>query len=327
MRDFAKPIVVVSKCIEFEPVRYNGQMMPSDLVRSLKPHVQFIPVCPEVEIGLGVPRETLRIVKKDDFLRLVQTATGLDLTDRMKRFSKEFLNSLPEVDGFILKSKSPSSAMKDAKIYPSTKKTSSIGRGPGFFGGAVLSRLGHLAVEDERRLLHSRIKEHFLTKLYTLADFRSVKKSGETNSLIDFQARNKLLFTAYSQKELGLMGRIVAQLRGRAFPEVIAEYQSHLWKALKKPPRRGANNNVLTKAAGYFTNKLSKNEKQFFLEIISKYRAGKFPLSTPLNLLKAWIIRFNEEYLRQQTFFEPYPESLMEPLNASSELEEKDYWK
>ena len=327
MRDFAKPIVVVSKCIEFEPVRYNGQMMPSDLVRSLKPHAQFIPVCPEVEIGLGVPRETLRIVKKDDFLSLVQPATGLDLTDKMKQFSKEFLNNLPEVDGFILKSKSPSSAMKDAKIYPSTEKTSSIGRGPGLFGGAVLSRLGHLAVEDERRLLNTRIKEHFLTKLYTLADFRLVKKSGVTKSLIDFQARNKLLFTAYSQKELGLMGRIVAQLKGRSFPEVIAKYQSHLWKALKKPPRRGANNNVLTKAAGYFTNKLSKNEKQFFLEMVSKYRAGKFPLSTPLNLVKAWIIRFNEEYLRQQTFFEPYPESLMEPLNASSELEEKDYWK
>jgi len=123
------------------------------------------------------------------------------------------------------------------------------------------------------------------------------------------------------------MGRIVAQLKGRSFPEVIAEYQSHLWNALMKPPRRGANNNVLTKAAGYFTNKLSKNEKQFFLEMVSKYRTGKFPLSTPLNLLKAWIIRFNEEYLRQQTFFEPYPESLMEPLNASSDLEEKDYWK
>ena len=327
MRDFTKPRVVVSKCIEFEPARYNGQMMTSDLVRSLKPLVEFIPVCPEVGVGLGVPRDPVRIVKVGDVLRLIQPATGLDLTDRMNRFSKDFLDALPEVDGFILKSKSPSSAMKDAKIYPSTEKVASVGRGPGFFGGAVVDRLGHLAVEDERRLLNSRIKEHFLTKLYTLADFRSVKNSGNINRLIAFQSRNKLLFTAYSQTELRAMGRIVAQPKGRPLQETITEYQSHLWKALQRPPRRGANENVLTKAAGYFTSKLSKNEKTFFLDAVAKYRAGKFPLSTPLNVLKAWIIRFNEEYLMQQTFFEPYPEALMEPLNASAQNREKDYWK
>jgi uncharacterized protein YbgA (DUF1722 family)/uncharacterized protein YbbK (DUF523 family) len=327
MRDFTKPLVVVSKCIEFEPVRWNGQMMPSDLVRSLKSHVQFIPVCPEVGVGLGVPRETLRIVKTGDTLKLIQPATGLDLTDRMKRFSSEFLDALPEVDGFILKSKSPSSAMKDAKIYPSTENVSPVGKGPGFFGGAVVDRFAHLAVEDERRLLNSRIKEHFLTKLYTLADFRSVKNSGSINRLIDFQARNKLLFTAYSQTELQAMGRIVAQPKGRPFQKTITAYQSHLWKALKKPPRRGANENVLTKAAGYFTSKLSKNEKTFFLDAVAKYRAGKFSLSTLLNVLKAWIIRFNEDYLMQQTFFEPHPEALMETENASAHKAEKDYWK
>ncbi|TRO52125.1 DUF1722 domain-containing protein [Candidatus Bathyarchaeota archaeon] len=326
MRDFNKPRVVVSKCIEFEPVRYNGQMMTSDFVRSLKPLVQFIPVCPEVEVGLGVPRETVRIVKGGDALKLIQTVTGLDLTDRMKRFSGEFLDQLREVDGFILKSKSPSSAMKDAKIYPSTEKVAPMGKGPGLFGGAVVERFGHLAVEDEVRLLNSRIRDHFLTKLYTLSDFRTVKKSGLVKKLIDFQARNKLLFTAYSQKELHVMGRIVAQPKGRPFKEIISDYEGHLWKAFKQPPRRGANENVLTKAAGYFTSKLTKNEKTLFLDVVAKYKAGKFPLSTPLNLLKAWIIRFNEEYLIQQTFFEPYPEALME-TDATAQGEEKDYWK
>lgn len=326
MRDFNKPRVVVSKCIEFEPVRYNGQMMTSDFVRSLKPLVQFIPVCPEVEVGLGVPRETVRIVKVGDALKLIQTVTGLDLTDRMKRFSGEFLDQLREVDGFILKSKSPSSAMKDAKIYPSTEKVAPMGKGPGLFGGAVVERFGHLAVEDEVRLLNSRIRDHFLTKLYTLSDFRTVKKSGLVKKLIDFQARNKLLFTAYSQKELHVMGRIVAQPKGRPFKEIISDYEGHLWKAFKQPPRRGANENVLTKAAGYFTSKLTKNEKTLFLDVVAKYKAGKFPLSTPLNLLKAWIIRFNEEYLIQQTFFEPYPEALME-TDATAQGEEKDYWK
>ena len=102
---------------------------------------------------------------------------------------------------------------------------------------------------------------------------------------------------------------------------------NRLGNALRRPPRRGANENVLSKAAGYFTSKLSKNEKAFFLDVLAKYRAGKFPLSTPLSMLKAWIIRFNQEYLMQQTFFEPYPESFMEPLNGGALNKEKDYWK
>lgn len=327
MRDFTKPIVVVSKCIEFEPVRWDGKIIASEFVKNLKPFADFIPVCPEVEIGLGLPRNPIRIVKKGEELRLIQPITGLDFTSKMHQFAESFLDALPDVDGFILKSGSPSSAMKDAKFYPSIEKVSALGKVPGFFGGAVVAKFGVLAVEDELRLLNPRIREHFLTKLYTLADFRAVKKSGSFKNLIDFQSRNKLLFTAYSQVELHSMGRIVAQTKGIAFQKIIAEYQSHLWKALKSPPRRGANENVLTKAAGYFTQKLSKKEKAFFLDTVSKYKAGKLPLSTPLNVLKAWIIRFNEEYLSQQTFFEPYPDLLIEQENMIPNIDEKDYWK
>jgi uncharacterized protein YbgA (DUF1722 family) len=269
----------------------------------------------------------VRIVKKDNELRLLQPATGLDFTEKIQQFADKFLSKLPEVDGFILKSGSPSSALKDAKIYPSIEKVSPIGKGPGFFGGAVAARFGHLAIEDERRLLNPRIKEHFLTKLYTLADFRAVKNSASINRLIDFQSRNKLLFTAYSQKELHAMGRIVAQPKGKPHKEIALEYQNHLWNALKQPPRRGANENVLTKAAGYFTRQLSKNEKTLFLDTVAKYKKGKLPLSTPLNVLKAWIIRFNEEYIMQQTFLEPYPETLMEKENTIPNINEKNYWK
>ncbi|MCW4005080.1 MAG: DUF523 and DUF1722 domain-containing protein [Candidatus Bathyarchaeota archaeon] len=324
--EFARPVVVVSKCIEFERVRWNSEMIASDLVKKLKDYVEFIPVCPEVGIGLSVPREPLRIVKKDSEPRLLQPATGRDFTGAIKQFSAEFLDSLPEVDGFILKSRSPSSAMKDAKIYPSTEKTAAIGRGPGFFGGAVLERFGHLAVEDESRLLNERIKWHFLTKLYTLADFRAVKASGLVKNLVDFQAKNKLLFTAYSQKELHEMGRIVANQKGKSFQETTAQYQQHLYRALQKPPQRGANENVLTKAAGYFTSKLGKEEKAFFLDLTHKYKEGKLELSTPLQVLRSWIIRFKEDYLMAQTFFEPYPQQLTEPQTTQQDIE-KDYWK
>ena len=327
MRKFTIPRVVLSRCIEFEPVRWDGRIIASELVKNLKPHVEFITVCPEVEIGLGIPREPVRIIKKGDKLRLIQPATGYDYTEKMEQFTNVFLSELPEVDGFILKSGSPSSAMKDTKIYPSMEKTAALGRGPGLFGGAVVAKFGHLAVEDEKRLLNPRIREHFLIKLYTLADFRAVKESGSINRLIDFQSHNKLLFTAYSQKELHIMGRIVAHPGSKPFIEVINEYQFHLWNTLKQPPRRGAYENILTKAAGYFTSKLSKNEKNFFLDTVTKYKAGKLPLSTPLNLVRSWIIRFNEEYLLQQTFLEPYPEELITQEATILNTEDKEYWK
>ena len=253
MRDFPKPIVVISKCIEFEPVRWNAQIITSDIVRKLKQYVSFVPICPEIEIGLGVPRETLRIVKKQDQLKLIQSATGIDFTEKICRFSAKFLNSISEVDGFILKSGSPSSAFKDAKIYPSIGKVGAIGRGPGFFGREVLEKYPNLAIEDEKRLINNRIREHFLTKLFTFADFRIVEKSGKINQLIAFQSRNKLLFTAYNQKQLREMGRIASNQKKYSFQKIVQDYKNHLFKAFTRPPKRGSNVNVLTKAAGYFS--------------------------------------------------------------------------
>ncbi len=326
MRVFARPIVVVSKCIEFEPVRWDGRIISSDFVKQLKDYVDFIPVCPEVEIGLGIPREPLRIVKKEEKLHLIQPATGLDLTQQMESFSERFMDSLGDVDGFILKSKSPSSAIKDARIYPSEKRVAAIGQGPGIFGKAILEKFSNKAVEDEKRLLNERIREHFLTKLYTLSDFRKVREAANGNALVDFQGRNKLLLTAYSQIQLHAMGRLVGERKKKPLTETLLEYENYLSAALKRPPKTGANCNVLTKAAGYFTSKLTHEEKAFFLDSVEKYRSGLQPLSAPLSILKSWIIRFKEDYLEKQTFFEPFPEKLR-ILRSDNPEEEKDYWK
>ncbi|HZK60597.1 MAG TPA: DUF523 domain-containing protein [Anaerovoracaceae bacterium] len=186
MREFPKPVVVVSKCITFEPVRWNGQIIAIEFVQKLKPYVTFVPVCPEVEIGLGVPRDHVRIVLLKGEKKLLQPATGLDFTDKMAKFSESFLDSLGAVDGFILKSASPSSGFKNVKVYPSIERVSSIEKAPGFFGGAVLQKFPNLAIEDERRLLNPRIREHFLTKLFTLASFREIKKAGKIRDLSNF---------------------------------------------------------------------------------------------------------------------------------------------
>ena len=327
MRKFPKPTVVVSKCITFEPVRWNAQMIASEFVEKLKPYVDFIPVCPEVEIGLGVPRDPVRIVLVNGENRLLQPSTGLDFTEKMKNFAGTFLKSLTEVDGFILKSGSPSSGFKNVKVYPSIEKVASIGKSPGFFGEAVLQKFPNLAIEDERRLLNPRIKEHFLTKLFTLASFRGVKKSGRVRDLVKFQSDNKYLFTAYNQKELRFLGKIAANQEHKAFDETMKNYETHLYYALARTPSAGANINVMLKIMGYFSHQLSKDEKSFFLSSIEKFRAGRLPMSANLNILKAWIVRFNQEYLSNQTVLEPYPEQLAELETVFSEIDEKDYWK
>jgi uncharacterized protein YbgA (DUF1722 family)/uncharacterized protein YbbK (DUF523 family) len=312
MRAFVTPKVVVSKCIEFEHCRWNGEMIASELVRNLKPLVDFQPICPEYEIGLGVPRDPIKIVLSDDEARLVQPATDRDVSAEMLGFAGRFLDSLSAVDGFILKDRSPSCGIVNVKIYPSKEETPPVGKGAGFFGGEVLKRFPDVATEDEGRLTNFRIREHFLTKLYTTASFRGVKALSTMKDLVQFHTENKFLLMAYNQKELRLMGRIVANLDQRPVDEVILDYEDHLHRTLSRSPRYTSNINVLMHGLGYFSERLSPNERSFFLGTLEQYRAAKVPLSVPLSVLRSWIIRFENDYLLQQTFFEPYPAELME---------------
>jgi uncharacterized protein YbgA (DUF1722 family)/uncharacterized protein YbbK (DUF523 family) len=327
MRNFFKPTVVVSKCITFSQVRWDGSIIASDFVEKLKPHVNFIPVCPEMEIGLGVPRDPIRIVLVNGENRLMQPSTGLDFTERMNTFAETFLNSLEEVDGFILKSGSPSSGFKNVKVYPKLEKSASIGKGPGFFGKAVLQRFPYLAIEDERRLLNPRIKEHFLTKLFTFANFREAKKSGTINDLVRFHSAYKYLLTAYSQKELRILGKIAANQEQKPCNEIFSTYETHLQRAFWIAPGTGSNINVMYKIMGYFSNQLTKEEKDFFIKSLEKYKQGKLPLSANISILKAWTIRFKQQYLIDQTFLEPYPEELVDLDSYSAEFMAKEYWK
>lgn len=303
----ARPNVVVSKCLGFAACRYNGQMLSSELVEKLRPRVDFIPVCAEFEIGLGVPRDPIRLVQEKGVVKLMQPASGRDVSDEMNRFSEDFLSSLPNIDGFILKNRSPSCGIKDVKVYSSIQDGASIRRDAGFFGGQVLRKYGALAVEDEGRLKDDGIREHFLTKLYTLARFRSV---GSMADLVRFQAENKLLLMAYNQTGMRALGRIVANKNGKGLEEVMDDYRVGLQHAFSNAPRRSSVVNVLMHAFGYFKDRLNDKEKRFFLASLEEYRSGAVPLCTILTMLLMWIIRFDEAYLGTQRFFSPYPKEL-----------------
>lgn len=326
MRKFSRPKVVVSRCLEFDHCRYNGDMIRSHVVAKLKEYVDFQPVCPEVEIGLGVPRTPVRIVLERGENRLIQLSSGKDVTEDMKTFCARFLDSIEDVDGFILKFRSPSCGFKDVKVYPSVDGKGAVGKTSGYFGGAVLERYPFLPVEDEGRLRNARIKEHFLTKLFTFATFREVKAEGSMKDLIDFHTENKLLLMAYSQAELRKLGEIAANREAKPFKELASGYEIHLHNALSSAPKYTSTINVLMHVLGHFSDKLSSPEKALFLDWVQKYREGKATLCPAINTIKSWIVRFENDYLMHQTFFEPYPEDLTELNPAESHLRE-DLWK
>jgi uncharacterized protein YbgA (DUF1722 family)/uncharacterized protein YbbK (DUF523 family) len=312
VRVFPRPAIVVSRCLEFAACRYNGQMIACPVVRALKPFADFTPVCPEMEIGLGMPREPIRIVETNVGRSLYQPATGLDLTNGMTGFARDYLSKIGEADGFILKARSPTCGVKDVKVYagPGPQDALVTDKGAGFFGGAVSAGFSGLAVEDDVRLENDQVRGHFFTRLYALADFRQVRKSGEMKNLAAFQSRHKLLLMAYSQKEMHALGRIAANSEPRPWGELCADYASHLGSALSRLPRFTANVNVLQHALGYFKDGLGAAEKDFFLDELTRYRRGKIPLDEVIDLMRSWIARFGDEYLAMQTYFEPYPRDL-----------------
>ena len=304
------PKVVISKCIEFEACRWNGLMIKSEFVEKLKNYVNFYPVCPEVEIGLGIPRAPIRVIEIKGQLKLYQPSTEEDLTEKMEIFSADFLNNI-NVDGFLLKNKSPSCGIKAVRVYQGYGESRTKNK-YGFFAGAALKKFPHLAVEDEGRIRNLKIRENFLTKLYILTGFRNIKESGKLKNLITFHTNNKYLLMAYNQENVRKMGRIIANQDKMDIDEVISKYEDIFRDSMLNDPNKKSNINILLHTLGYFRKELKKSEKSFFLDSVEKYRNGIYPLLVCQNILKSWIIRFNEEYLSKQTFFKPYPEELAE---------------
>ncbi|HSV42199.1 MAG TPA: DUF523 and DUF1722 domain-containing protein [Methanomassiliicoccales archaeon] len=325
-RTFARPRLVISKCIEFDRCRYNGEMIPSEFVKRLMTYVDFIPVCMEVEIGLGVPRDPIRVIQLEDGLHLFQPSSGKDFTVPAKQFSAQFLAGQEDVDGFLLKSRSPSCGVKNVKVYPMGEKVASLtAKGTGFFGQEVIAKFSDLAIEDEDRLRNLRIGEHFLTRIFALAEARALRDDPSVRSLIDFHARNKLLLMYYSQKELAAMGNIVANRKGAAIDAMVEEYVHHLRSALVRPPRCGSGTNVMLHAFGYVSDHLNSEEKALFLDALHRYREGKLPMTVATGMVRSWIARFNVPYLRQQTFLQPFPAEFLE-LMSNDACIGRDLW-
>lgn len=319
-----KPTVLVSNCLEHGATRYDGSMISSVFVRLLRDYVNFIPVCPEVAIGLPVPREAIRIVKTDGVEHLVHSMSGTEVTDAMKVYTAGIAEKLSKapLHGAILKSRSPSCGIKDVKMYKSVGKAPSLGdKTRGFFGGGIIDAFPDLAVEDEGRLTNFNIREQFLTRIYTMADFDEVKAEGTMKALVGFQSRHKYLLMAYHQANQKKLGKIVANHEHLSAEQVFKAYEALLKQSLTKPLNHGRNTNMLLHIMGYFKEQLTAEEKAYFLDVLGQYNDNKVPFSVPISLLGSWVIRFGETYLQGQSIFEPFPRELINVTDSGKGID------
>ncbi len=261
----------ISSCLMGNNVRYNGgHQLDKFITRTLGNYVEFVPVCPEVECGLGVPRETLRLVGSADNPRLITSRSKIDHTEKMQKWAAQKIQELEKEDlqGFIFKSKSPSSGMERVKIYHADK-SGLTGSGPGIFAKMFMNHFPLLPVEEDGRLHDIFLRENFVERIFVYKRWRDlVGKKITRGALVEFHTDHKLLIMAHSIAHYRTLGRIVAQAKQYKPAHLIANYESTLMKALRLKTTVKKNTNVLQHIMGYFKKVLTKDEKKSFLSLL-----------------------------------------------------------
>lgn len=311
--DADKPRIGVSACLLGQPVRFDGGHKRDDfLLGSFARFVEWVPVCPEVELGLGTPRETLRLERREGRVHLVMKKSGSDETAAMRAFSARRARELEAegLSGYVLKKDSPSCGMERVKVYDGQGAPSKTGRG--LFAEALMERLPLLPVEEEGRLSDARLRENFIERVFAYRRLQSFFASRFTQGgLVAFHAAHKLQLMAHSPEHYRRLGRLVAEGRQHERAQLRADYESGFMAALSvlATPRRQVN--VLQHMLGYFSDRLTAGERAELLEVVEDYRQGLVPLVVPLTLVRHHVRRFQVAYLAGQTYLQPHPKELM----------------
>ena len=299
----------ISRCLLGENVRYDGGHALDRFLRdTLGKYVEYVPVCPEVECGFGIPRESLRLLGNPQKPRLVTSRTGVDHTDRMEAWAHRRVAELEmeNLCGFIFKSDSPSSGMERVKVYDDKgipKKT-----GAGIFARIFREHFPLIPVEEEGRLHDPTLRENFIERIFTCRRYsEAMDEKKRIESLVAFHTKNKLLLMAHSPKHLKPMGNLVAHAKELSKRDFFAQYERLLTEGMSVKPSTAKHTNVLHHIMGYFKKNLSADEKQELLGVIDQYRQGFIPLIVPVTLLNHFVRRYNESYLNEQTYLNPHP--------------------
>jgi len=299
----------ISSCLLGQKVRYDGgHKLDRFLTDTLGRYVDYVPVCPEVECGLTVPREAMHLQGDPANPRLVTVRTGIDHTQRMRRWAKNRARELEaeNLSGFIFRSGSPSSGMERVKVFKDGGLPAKVG--VGMFARAFMEHFPLIPVEEDGRLHDPVLRENFIEAIFTLGRWRKLlegrKKAG---ALVSFHTAHKLLILSHSRKHYDSMGRLVAG-GGKNDPGgLLSNYERLLTEAMKLKSTRKKNTDVLMHAMGYFRKVLTRDEKQELLEVIERYRIELVPLVVPLTLIRHYIRKYDQPYLKEQVFFHPHP--------------------
>ena len=304
--------VGVSSCLLGNKVRYDGGHKHDRFItQTLGRFVEYVPVCPETECGLPVPREAMRLEGDVDKPRLMTVKTRVDVTEKMTAWAKKRVKELEKEDlcGFIFKTKSPSSGMERVKVY--TEKGMPVKKGSGLFAAAFMGHFPLIPCEDDGRLHDPVLRENFIERIFVMDRWRKTLALGPSmKNLVDFHTRHKLLIMAHGVDVYRKMGRLAAGHPQVSVPERYRAYETLLMRALALKTTAKKNANVLMHMVGYFKNLLSADEKQELLEVIELFRKGHYPLVVPNTLINHYVRKYGQPYLEQQVYLNPHPVAL-----------------
>lgn len=304
-----KPRLGVSTCLLGENVRYDGaEKRDPVLLGAFGNHVEWVPVCPEVECGMTVPRDPMHLADDPDSPRLVTTATGEDQTGRMQTWIRSRLDELAREDlwGFVLKSRSPSCGRSAVPVLDSTGARA--GEAAGLFAAAVAGRFPLLPVADERSLRDDSVWDNFIERLFCLKRYRdTMRPKRSRESLAIFHAAHELQLMAHDPGALREMGELVAHSTELPLDELSDRYEQLLTTAMELPATPALNADVLVRALGLLERYMSPGERQDALDVIEEHRGGRAPLTAPMRLLGRYIKKYRVEDLAGQSCFAAHP--------------------
>lgn len=299
----------ISACLLGEKVRFDGGHKALTFAqKTLSQYVQYHPTCPEVGIGMSIPRKPIRLIEDNQSIKLVDCRDpSIDYTDKMNQFASQQCQKMSHLNGFILTSKSPSCGMERMKVYDAEGNLQHR-KGVGLFAKQLMQQHPNLPVEEDGRLSDKALRENFIERIYIHAKWQQqVAESEQLKDLVNFHSCHKYQIMAHSYQAYKDLGKLVANHDKKPISELKAAYFSRLMQAMKQIAGRKKHCNVLMHIQGYFKRDIKPQEKQELSRLILHYRQGLVPLLAPLTLIKHFLSLYPNDYLNQQSYFEPFP--------------------
>jgi uncharacterized protein YbgA (DUF1722 family)/uncharacterized protein YbbK (DUF523 family) len=304
--------VGISSCLLGEEVRFDGSHKRSRYITdTLGDYFDFVPFCPEVAAGMGIPRPPVRLQRIDGQIRVrgVRDSES-DFTDALRHYADEVSPKLAQFSGYLFKSKSPSCGLYRVKIY--SENGAPVDQGSGVYAERIRQHYPALPLEEEGRLMDPVLRENFIEQVFVYHRWREYMQDGMTpQSLVKFHSRHKFIIQSHDEQAYRDLGRLVAEAGKSGLEQRCRQYISDLMTALRKIATPGQHSNVLMHIMGFFKQSLDADDKAELLDLIEEYRQQRVPLIVPITLLKHYLRRFPDEYLANQYYLNPHPKELM----------------